>query len=197
MSEITNSGWDVLDRAHQALRSTVAGVPAGAWRRPTPCAEWNVAQVLQHAAGDQLAYASAITGAPGPDFDPFAPSGALDRAPADLLDPALAASAAAWATIAPDAAQAPVPLPPHSLPPWLGSGAAALDAAVHAWDIAVATGQESPLTGALARDLLIVAKEIVEPLRQYGAYAPAIEAEDTGDVTALLHYLGRDPHWTA
>jgi uncharacterized protein (TIGR03086 family) len=149
--------------------------------------------VLQHAAGDQLGYAAAITGGPGPAEDPFDPSGTLDRDPAAFLEEALRASAAAYATVSPDAAEVPNPLPQGPMPAWLAAGAAALDAGVHAWDIAVATGQDSPLTPAMARQLLAVATEIVEPLRAYGAYAPALESRPGDDVAALLAYLGRRP----
>jgi hypothetical protein len=46
---------------------------------------------------------------------------------------------------------APTPFPPvPQLPAQLAAAACALDAAVHAWDIAVATGQPSPLTAELA-----------------------------------------------
>lgn len=79
----------------------------------------------------------------------------------------------------------------------LGVGGCALDAAVHAWDIAVASGQPSPLTVQLAQALMPVATSIVEPLRAYGAYAPAIAPEPGDDeVAALLRYLGRRPDWT-
>ena len=187
--------WTVLTESHQALRTAVRGVPTDGWTRPTPCAKWNVAQVLQHAVGDQIAYAAFITGQPGPSFDPFSPSGELEGDPVALAEEAMDASAAAWATIAADRTDAPTPLPQGALPAWVGAGACGLDAAVHAWDIAVATGQPSPLTPALAAELLKVAQEIVEPLRQYGAYA-AVLAPTAGDdeVAALLRYLGRDPH---
>lgn len=40
----------------------------------------------------------------------------------------------------------------------------------------------------------MVARQIVEPLRAYGAYAPAIDgAAEADEVAALLSYLGRDP----
>ncbi|MEU4222222.1 TIGR03086 family protein, partial [Actinoplanes sp. NPDC026623] len=75
--------------------------------------------------------------------------------------------------------------------------AAALDAAVHAWDIAVATGRPSPLDEDLAAGLLPVAHAIVEPLRRYGVYAAALEPSGAeGAPAQLLRYLGRDPHWT-
>lgn len=97
-----------------------------------------------------------------------------------------------------DAEQVPVPLPQGPMPAWLAAGACALDAAVHAWDIAVATGRPSPLTPEMAVPLMEVATRIVEPLRAYGAYAPAIETgddarDDAGAVAALLAYLGRRP----
>jgi hypothetical protein len=84
------------------------------------------------------------------------------------------------------------------MPPADAAGAAALDAAIHTWDIALATGQGSPLTPALARALRPVAEGIVEPLRAYGAYAQALEAGPGSDeAAALLCYLGRRPDWAA
>ena len=90
----------------------------------------------------------------------------------------------------------PVPLPQGRLGAAVAVGACALDAAVHAWDIAVATGQPSPLDAALAAQLHEVAREIVEPLRGF-AYASALPAlpGDDGEPGSLQRYLGRDPHW--
>jgi uncharacterized protein (TIGR03086 family) len=193
-----STAWPILDAAHEALRSAVAGISGVSdWSAPTPCADWNVTQVLQHAGGDQLGYAAFITGEDGPDFNPFAPSGELDGAASDFLEPKLAAATAAFATVAPDAVAVPTPLPQGALPAPVAVGAAALDAAVHAWDIAVATGQASPLTAELAEALLPVAKELAEPLRGF-AYAPALAGQPDDDaVSTLLRYLGRDPLWTA
>jgi uncharacterized protein (TIGR03086 family) len=198
VNENLGTKWDVLEQAHAALRGAVIGAAAGDWARPSPCDKWTVAQVLQHAAGDQLGFAAAITGGPGPSEDPFAPSGILEKDPFAIVDAALQAAAAAWATVDPDAEAVPTPVPPNSMAPWLGAGACALDAAVHAWDIAVATGQPSPLTPQLARDLLETASRIVEPLRPWGAYAPALDTQVTDDeVARLLRFLGRRPDWTA
>ncbi|WP_433125776.1 TIGR03086 family metal-binding protein [Micromonospora sp. CA-240977] len=198
MSEMAAGQWRiVLDEAHNALRTAVEAVPADAWHRPTPCERWTVTQVLQHATGDQLAFAAAIGGGPGPAEDPFAPSGQIDGDKLVDLRAALDASAQAWAGVADDDPQVPTPLPQGKLPAHVGAVACALDAAVHAWDIATATGQPSPLGDDLARPLLAVARQIVEPLRAYGAYAPAITGPETDDVSALLAYLGRDPQWSA
>ena len=197
MTEIQSTGWDVLDAAHVALRTTVGDLKPADLELPTPCEQWNVVQVLQHAAGDQLAYASRITGGPGPAENPFEPSGRLDQAASTIVEPALLAAADAWRTVT-EGEDVATPLPQGNLPAWLGAGACALDAAVHAWDVATATGQPSPLTNDLARELMTVAQHIVEPLRAYGAYAAALEVTDGSDddVARLLRYLGRRPDWS-
>ncbi len=128
----------------------------------------------------------------------FDPSGDMEGVdPAVFLEDALARAAKAWAGIDRDAAEVPVPVPPHKLSPWSGSAACGLDAAVHAWDIAAATGRPSPLTPELARPLLRIAREIVEPIR-HGAYTAALAPEQgDDDVAVLLRHLGRDPRWSA
>ncbi|WP_290060396.1 TIGR03086 family metal-binding protein [Amycolatopsis solani] len=187
--------WPILTQSHEALRAAIEGVTD--WSAPTPCAEWTVTQVLQHAAGDQLGYAAFITGQGGPDFDPFSPSGTLDGKPSAFLEPPLTASAGAFATVSPEATAVPTPLPQGALPAPVAVGAAALDAAVHAWDIAMASGQPSPLTEELAASLLPVAKQLAEPLRGF-AYAPALPGPANADAAStLLRYLGRNPEWTA
>lgn len=77
------------------------------------------------------------------------------------------------------------------------AAACALDAAIHAWDIAVATGQPSPLTAELASQLRPAADATAEPLRGF-AYAPALPGQAASDpVATLLRYLGRSPGWTS
>jgi len=190
------TSWTVLDEAHRALRDAAAAVPSDAWDRATPCAQWTVAQVLQHAAGDQQGYAATITGEGWPTENPFEPSGHLAGDPVALVEQATRAAALAWSTIPADGPDVTTPLPVGPLAPWVGAGACALDAAVHAWDIAVATGRPSPLTPELAAALHEAAVIFVEPLRAF-AYAPVLPPEEgDGPVEALLRYLGRSPTWT-
>jgi len=186
----------LLDESLAALRTVVAGVGDDEWRRPTPCVAWNVTQVLQHAAGDQVGWAAVVGGGAFPSEDPFAPSGELSGTADALVAEALARAEAAWATVAPGSAEVPTPLPTGPMSYELATAACAMDAAVHAWDIAVATGQPSPLTPAMARGLMPAALAIADPLRGF-AFAAALEAEPgDDDVATLLRHLGRDPHWT-
>ncbi|MFF3222629.1 TIGR03086 family metal-binding protein [Nocardia suismassiliense] len=197
---------DVIAESYRALATVVAGVRDDQWQLPTPCSEWNVTQVVQHAAGDQLAYAAALGIGGGPSENPFEPSGHIDGTPVALVADAIEQTAAAWATVTDGTESVPTPLPHGALATPVAAVMGALDAAVHAWDIAIATGQPSPLTDELAGYLLTAARtghpapgsgeeaEIVEPLRQWGAYAAIVDGkpEDTA-VAQLLRYLGRDP----
>jgi uncharacterized protein (TIGR03086 family) len=190
--------FPVLTESLELLRRAATGVPTDRLADPTPCADWTVTQVLFHAAGDQHAWASTVASSAQPAYNPFAPPAQLDGPVEQLIEPAVAAAETAWASVDPDSDAVPTPLPPvPTLSADLAAAACALDAAVHAWDIAVATGQPSPLTAELAAQLRPAARATVEPLRGF-AYAAARTPQDGDDAVAeLLRYLGRDPHWTA
>ena len=188
-------GIEVLTGSHDYLREVIAAVPGSAWSAPTPCSEWTVRQVLNHARIDQQAYGLVLTG-DRPDSDPFHPADALDGDPVAELDKVLRAVADGYAALPADAAQVPTPLGPMPLP--FAAATAAMDAAVHAWDIAVATGQNRPLTPDLAEGIWPAADRLVDQLRDaYRVFAPAREVTAEYDrAEALLAFLGRDPHWT-
>lgn len=189
-----SQGIEVLTRAHDYLAEVVAAVPRAAWGVPTPCSAWTARQVLNHARIDQQAYGFAITGG-RPASDPFDPKDALDADPAAELDKVLRTVADTYAGLPADAEQVPTPLGPLPLP--FAAAAAAMDAAAHAWDIAVATGQDRPLSGELAEGIWPVAERLVDHLRDsYKVFAPALEPAQGHDrAEALLAFLGRDPHW--
>jgi uncharacterized protein (TIGR03086 family) len=189
--------FPVLTTSLDLLRRVAAGVPADRLEDPTPCSQWTVAQVLLHAAGDQHGWASFVGSSALPSYDPFAPPRQLDGTVDDLIGPAIEAARTAWSGVDPTTESVRTPLPPvPTMTPELAAGACALDAAIHAWDIAVATGQSSPLTAELAEQLQPAARATAEPLRGF-AYAPALPDEPGDDAAAaLLRYLGRDPNWT-
>jgi uncharacterized protein (TIGR03086 family) len=192
------STWNVVTDSLDLLRNAAALISDANREAPTPCSEWTVTQVLQHALGDQLAWAAAIGVGTGPSENPFTPSGRLDDSVDDLIESALAASRTAWARVRSDDDAVPTPLPQGAFPAPTAAAACALDAAVHAWDIAVALGRPGPLPDELAGQLLPAARAIAEPLRQFGAYAPALPPRPEDDhAAALLRYLGRDPQWAA
>lgn len=196
---------DVLASSHRALIDVLDNIDDNQWTFSTPCSDWNVAQVVQHAAGDQLAYAAALGVGPGPTDNPFAPTGEIVGSARELIRTAVQQSASAWSTVADTTVIVPTPLPHGDLATPVAATLCALDAAVHAWDLAIATGQSSPMNDELAAHLLAAARtthpapgtgidaEIIEPLRQWGAYGPIVVGESRGALNELLRYLGRNP----
>jgi uncharacterized protein (TIGR03086 family) len=152
---------NVLTTALDALRHAAAGaVETDRLDDPTPCSKWTVAQVLFHAAGDQHAWASVVGAGSLPSYDPFDPPRRLDGGVQDTVAKAIEAATGAWAGIDPTASSLRTPLPPTpELAPALAAAACALDAAVHAWDVAVATGRPAPLTAELAEQLMPAARD--------------------------------------
>jgi uncharacterized protein (TIGR03086 family) len=197
VTDYASTGWDVLDTALRALADVTRAIGRHHWNLPTPCEEWTVAQVIQHAVGDQLAWAAVVSSGPPPAENPFMPSGEFAEAPLEIVSRSCLAAADAWQAVRPGSGEAHSPLPVGDLPVAVAVGACALDAAVHAWDLAMATGQQSPLGQAHAGTLLDAARQVVEPLRGF-AYAPALPAsEDDDEFAVLLKYLGRQPDWKA
>ncbi|MFD5800255.1 TIGR03086 family metal-binding protein [Streptomyces sp. NPDC127020] len=191
-------GFRLLADAHAYLLSTVRGVPAESWGAATPCTEWTVRQVVRHAHLDQQALIMQITGET-PDGDPFEPSndGAGDGLDAaQQLEATILTAQKAWES-GRDAETVGTPMGP--MPAQDGAMVAALDAAVHAWDIAVATGQDLPLPEDMAKRLEAPAGQVVEFVRQsFGKYAPVVEVPaDASSADKLLAFTGRDPRWSA
>ncbi|WP_328541133.1 TIGR03086 family metal-binding protein [Streptomyces sp. NBC_00371] len=191
---MTVDGFKLLVEAHDYLLTAARGVPAGAWGDSTPCSEWTVRQVLNHARLDQQALVMQITGV-APACDPFEPADATADNPVAELTAVLEAAAAAWES-GRDAESVPTPMGP--MPANMGTAAAALDAGIHAWDIARATGQDLPLTEEMAEALEDIASRIVDFVRDsFGKYAPPLAVpEGASRAERLLAFTGRDPHWS-
>jgi uncharacterized protein (TIGR03086 family) len=133
--------FPVLTTSLDLLRNVAAGIRPDQLDNPTPCSDWTVAQLLLHAAGDQYAWASSVGSSPPPAYNPFAPAKRLDGSISELIDPAIQAATNVWSGIDSGAESVPTPLPPvPTMAPELAAGACALDAAIHSWDLAVATG---------------------------------------------------------
>ena len=192
----TNAFSVLLDRHRRAVHATLSAlaepVDLGA---PTPCAGWDVADLVAHMAVQQRGFARAVAGER---------TGVADWAPVPA-DVAAYASAcrellAAFAAISdPDA---PVFLPEirdEPVPARVAVGFQLVDNVVHAWDVAVALGRRPQLDEDVVAAGLAVARQVpvgVERERAGAAFAHALPLPATVsalDETLLL--LGRDPAW--
>ena len=171
----------------------------GAAHRPTPCAGWNLADLVAHMTVQQRGFAAAMAGRPttvadwepGPSADPLA-----DYAAA--CDDVLAAFAAVT-----DPA-APVYLPEirsEPVPAATAIGFHLVDNVVHAWDVAKSLGVPVGLDDDVVQAGLEVARRVPDgPERDRPGAAfvhalSAVEGASALDETLLL--LGRDPGWSA
>ena len=182
----------LLDQAVTSTGKVVAGVRPDQLDAPTPCAEWDVREVLNHVIGVSVAFSHAAEGDPfsRPDhltdyFEGDGYAAAYDAATERLL--------AAWRT--PGALDATVRLSFGDVP---GSAAASInfvDVLVHGWDLARATGQHPNVDPDLAEAALEVSHDLItDQIRSAGAFGPEVAAPAGAPAPdRLVAFLGRTP----
>jgi uncharacterized protein (TIGR03086 family) len=150
-------------------------------RIPTPCAEWRLADLLEHMDDALDTFVEAAAGHLTPLPGPAGPRLESIRAKGcSLLE--------TWRTAAPEV----VRLGDQTVPGALVAGTAALEITVHGWDLFTSLGADRPVPEHLARALLPVAGIIVGPRdrgRRFAARRPA--PADATDAQRLLAFLGR------
>jgi uncharacterized protein (TIGR03086 family) len=178
-----------LHPAADRLAGLVEALPEDALDRPTPCADYNVAALLDHVAGGLLAFRAAavkqpLPGGPSGDANNLAPDWRTRiqrdaRALADAWD-----DPAAWAGMT---AAGGVELPGDV------AGIVALDELVlHGWDLAKATAQPAGYDGPGLEEVL----GMVTDFRDSGIYGPEVAVPtDSPLFDRILGKSGRDPAW--
>src|ERR1019366_571351 len=144
---------DTLAEAQSAARIVLAGVSSDQLAASSPCAEWDVAAIIDHLVGAQYWFVQAISASSTPgDGAVKASSGdyraAFDEAAGSVMG-ALSEDGFATRTV--------------ELPFGTFSGAqfidfASLETLAHAWDVARATSQNTDLAPVAAVHLLEVAR---------------------------------------
>jgi uncharacterized protein (TIGR03086 family) len=200
---MTVTGTDIveLDRiaVYEALR-VVELAQDEDWERDTPCAGWDLRQLVAHMAAQHHGFAAAARGAGG------------DRVywqePEDMSDPARTHRAAAAAVLAsfaePGATEREFALPElgASFPGRTAIGFHFIDYVVHAWDVAAALGVKLDLPKDVLDIALVVARLVPTDPAGRGpgfAFAPPLDVPPGADpLDETLRLLGRTPeHWPA
>ena len=183
-------GVELLERSLAYACGVLAEVSEADLTRPTPCAAWDLDRLLAHLEDGLGAFEEAAAGWVAPQPAP-GPTGAAHRV--DALRGRATAVLGAWVG-APDALPPRVRLGDADLDTALLVHTAALEVAVHAHDVAVATATEAshPLPEELARGLLAVAEEVVAPGDRPGRFAaPRTCPGEASYAGLLLAHLGR------
>lgn len=178
---------DTLAQTQRAARETLAGVTANQLAGSSPCAEWDVAALIDHLVGAQRWFLQALSVEEKPDVVSDALSGdyraAFDEAAGSVMD---AVSVDGFDARAVD------------LPFGTFTGAqfvdfVSLETLAHTWDVAKATSQSTDLAPDAASHLLSVAQATMGSDRgenaNFGAVQPC--ASDACAADRLAAFLGR------
>ncbi|HZU71486.1 MAG TPA: TIGR03086 family metal-binding protein [Acidimicrobiales bacterium] len=180
-----------IERAYAAANAVLAGVEQEDLSKPTPCASWDVRSLINHMAGAARFFGVTARTGKGPQ-DPDEDVAASDfRARfSSLADEAVAAFSAEGTL------EKTMTLPFGEVPGSVVMNMAATDAFVHAWDLARATGQPSDLDPELAEQLLVAARQMLQPgmrgpdgERAFGPEQPAPPGAPAAD--RLAAFMGR------
>lgn len=182
-------GTEQLDQAIRTSRDVLAAVQADQLTLPTPCTQWDVAQLINHLVGAQHFFHNGVTGAAAGGDSP-------DFASGDYLAEYDRASAAALAAFAEDGAmERTLTLPWGEMPGAAFMGMAVTDTLAHGWDLAKATGQSTDLAPELASAVLEQSRTTVPPgFRSEDGAIFGLEQDAPADATAadkLAAFLGR------
>lgn len=179
-----------LEAALANTTRLVTGIGDDQWGQSTPCGQWDVRQLVTHTAGVMANFMNGAADKPPAgdpnDFD-------LGNDPGATLAGLSAENVAAWRTRG--ELDSVVTLGENEFPGMVGISINMLDAYVHGWDIAKATGQDAELDADLCGNLLAFAQQIIPATPREGDnFHAVVETPDGARVQdQLLAYLGRQP----
>ena len=189
-----NTDLDTMRRACASTERVVDRVTPGDYGRATPCAEWDVRDLLNHLVST-LSLGQALL-ADAPPAAGLAPGQLPD---ADLVgnDPATAYRLGVEGLLGAaggDALDRVHPTPLGDMPGAVLGGVTTLDILVHGWDLAKATGQPASLEPELAESVLAFAREAFAGMPREPRIGPEVPVPAGAPATdRLVAFLGRTP----
>jgi uncharacterized protein (TIGR03086 family) len=186
---------DIAARHRQALvttRPVVAAIDPDQLTEPTPCADWNVGELLDHLVSGNWWAAELARGVTIDEVGSRLDGDQVGDDPLDAYDRSAEAAAAAFE--APGALDAPCAVSYGPVPGSVYAGHRFMDVLIHGWDLAAATGQDRTLDPALVDACWSEVEPQVEMIRGSGMFGNAISIPPRADPqTRLLAALGRCP----
>jgi uncharacterized protein (TIGR03086 family) len=179
---------ELLERAVGYTRVQLQAVSPAMLCRPTPCAEWTLADLLDHMVDSLDALTEAADLGQVTVSAPVLPPSPVDAV--DRLRERACALLGAWSAIASDD---DVAVGDRALSSSLLACAGALEVAVHGWDVSQATGAREPIPATLARDLLLWADVLVGDADRPVRFDHPLDGPSVGPSSRLLRWLGREP----
>ncbi|MFC5730369.1 MULTISPECIES: TIGR03086 family metal-binding protein [Nocardioides] len=175
-------GVELLERALGYARCALVTVTPAHLCLPTPCTHWRLADLLAHMEDSLDAFSEGATGSI--ELRSAAPAPAQERI--RVLQDKACQVLGAWAS----ATSPLVEVGGRPVPVGTISRLAAIEVAVHGWDVGRTTGYGEPFPDGLAEALMPTAVALA--LEQHGEFAPPVPVgADARPATRLLALLGR------
>lgn len=178
-----------FEQAVASARAVLVGVQPDQMSAPTPCASWDVKELVNHIVGGQHFFVAGMQGKPPTGADDDYASGDYVAAFDDVSGQAVAAFGEDGAL------ERTVTLPFGDMPGMAVMGLATTDTFTHAWDLAKATGQDTDLEPELAAALLEQSRtNIQDAFRgpEGAPFGPEQQApEGASNADRLAAFLGR------
>jgi len=183
------------DRALDALGTTIERVDPSQFDDPTPCAEFDVRALLNHVIGGNYRFVAIARGEAGAAV-PATGDFVTDDAVTPYRESAAALSQA-WAD--PSVLERTAHMPFGDFPGEFALGIHIVEAVVHSWDLAKATGQPTELDPVLCDAAWQRSKDIDDTFRGPGRpFGPAVATPPDATATEkLMGWLGRQPGATS
>jgi uncharacterized protein (TIGR03086 family) len=180
----------------------VAAVVPEDLRRSTPCAGWNLADLLAHMTVQHRGFAASARGR-GADLGVWQPAAVADAVAADPAGTYAAAAADVVEAFAADGVldatfMLPELSPGAAFPAALAIGFHFVDYVVHGWDVARTIGapfQPRADVVAAALPLALAVPDGTARAALGGAFGAALAADGASDLDRILSHLGRSPAW--
>lgn len=180
------SPLETVANARAALHEVVSRLTEADNDKPTPNAKFTVAQLTDHLQNS----IKLLGGAAGVDIDLTTEGSVADR-----LLPQSQAVVDAWQR---RGIEGTVTLPIGEYPAEVAVRILSSEFLVHAWDYAVATGQEFDPMDELTAGVLESVRMIIQPERRDGDFfADEVPVpEDSPSLVKLIAFTGRNPGWS-
>ena len=180
---------EALERAHEHLVTTVGGIAPEALSTPSACDGWDLRALLNHTLGAGWMFTLANHGQAVPEDG------------GDLVgdDHVAACTKLAEANVAswrgPDALDGERAFPFGTFPAPVALGINVGEIAIHAWDVAKATGQDATIDPEVAELLLDFYRGLpLDAFREHGAFGPEVAVDPSAPAAdRVLGLLGFQP----
>ena len=189
----------ILDLSQTRAAAVIAGVRPDQLHLPTPCDEWDVADVINKMVASTMVFtAFGNRETPDPTLDLINPKPIVGDDPLGAFQQAAAECRAAWR--AEGALDGNAPSTIGDAPAKAVLHARIFDTTVLSWDIAAATGQDHLIDDVQAAYVLRIAKALVPAVRSKSPERykdGGLVDTELPLVTQLIATTGRDPNYSA